>query len=151
VPDAAPLLLGHRSLARLLGIPRDRVLAAMDAGRLVSVATTGLRGRVCRYVVVDAEGPEGEEARAKLDRWAETQAAPLYLTDVEVPRTNGGKRWFYPPDVRAAASGPDAPFTVDRRERVTPCGGWLRWAASWMPKGERAAVLGSLVNESAST
>ena len=35
--------------------------------------------------------------------------------------------------------------TVDRRDRVAPCGAWLRWAAGWMPAGERAAVLGSLV------
>ena len=43
-----PLVLGVRSLARLAGVPRSRVRAAMDDGRLVTVATDALRGRVCR-------------------------------------------------------------------------------------------------------
>lgn len=133
------LILGVRSLARLAGVPRSRVNAAMDAGQLVTVATTALRGRTCRYVLVTGDGA------LALDRWAERHASPLYLADVEVPRTNGGHRWFYPADVRRASADPACGFSLDARERLAPTGAWLRWAASFMPDGERQAVLGALV------
>lgn len=140
--DAPILVLGVRTLARLAALPKCRVRAAMDAGRLVTVSTDRLRGRTCRYVVVSGtvettSGPR--DGAAALDAWLGTQRARLDLSDAETPRTNGGHRWFYAADVQAAA----ASGAIDvRRETVLDVGGWLRWASSWMPEGERAAVLG---------
>lgn len=130
------LVLGVRSLARLAGLPRSRVRAAMDAGLLETVATDGLRGRVCHYVLVDGDGAE------KLDAWCERHVRRVDLAEVDVPRTNGGHRWFYPAQVREAAEAGAFSLT---RGYVYPGGDWLRWAAQWMPPGERAAIVSGIV------
>lgn len=136
------LVLGVRTLARLAGVPKCRVRRAMDAGRLVTVTTDRLRGRTCRYVVVrgTAETPTGpRDGAAALDAWLATQRDRLPLDEAETPRTNGGFPWFFPVDVRSAREAGRLPF---RGDTVLDVGAWLRWAAAWMPEGERRAILG---------
>ena len=131
--DARALVLGVRSLARLACLPRSRVRAAMDDGRLDTLTTDALRGRTCHYVRVDSD---------RFDAWLAHQSTPpVYLDELEVPRTNGGFPWFYTADVRRAAS--EGHVQLDRRDRVAIDAAWLRWAAGWMPEGERAAVVGT--------
>lgn len=130
------LVLGVWSLARLADLPRSRVLKAVERGRLRTVTSDGMRGMACRYVVVDG----------RLDGWVARQRerlGPVPLDELDVPRTNGGFPWFYPNDVRGAARA--GLVDVDGRDRLTVDGRFLRWAASKMPRGERSAVLGSIV------
>ena len=136
--DTSPLVLGVRSLARLAAVPRSRVRSAMDSGALVTLATDALRGRTCRYVVVNGEGA------GPLDRWAGRVCGHVDLDDVDPPRTNGGRRWFYAGDVERAAEA--GAFEL-HCQRVVTVGPFLRWAASLMPEGERAAILGAVVEE----
>ena len=129
-------VLGVRSLARLAGVPRSRVNAAMDAGLLVTVQTDGLRGRRCRYALTNGDG------RVAFDAWASRAVGIVHLDDIQTPRTNGGRRWFYAGDIREAAAG--GAFELRRESVMTP-GPFLRWAASRMPAGERAAIVGAIV------
>lgn len=130
------LVLGARTLARLAGLPYYRVRTALDAGRFVTVETDGLRGRTCEYVVVGGAA----DAASRLDRWIATQRSRLPLDDADVPRTNGGHRWFYRSDLDAAAEAGELDVV---RDTVQDVGAWLRWAATFMPDGERRAILGT--------
>ena len=138
--SADTLILGAWSFARLAVLPRNRVHRAMDDGRLLAVASDGLRGQVSRYVVLDGDGA------ARLDRFLARQHEgtwPVPLGDIEAPRTNGGTPWFRSRDVERA--GRAGAFGFHRRHGVVMDGRWLRWAAAHMPGGERAAILGSLI------